>query len=85
MTNDILNGLLKPAPYASITLVTAFCTILMIIDNENSIRVKDTEYRHVSYGANLSVPQSTAKISQQLYKTNKRPTRLLNSGPCGRD
>lgn len=43
----------------------------MIINTENSISRKDTEYRHISYGANLSVPQSTAKISQQLYRTNQ--------------
>lgn len=43
----------------------------MIINTENSISRKDTEYRHISYGVNLSVQQSTAKISQQLYRTNQ--------------
>lgn len=71
MTNDILNWSLKPALYALITLDTAFCSILMIINTENSIRGKDTEYRHISYEANLLVPQSTAEISQQLLKTNQ--------------
>lgn len=47
----------------------------MIIDTENSIRVKDTKYRHISYGANLSVQQSTANISTTL-QNKPIPTRL---------
>lgn len=65
MTNDILNWSLKPAPYASITLVTAFCTILMIINTENS-----TEGRTWNIDTYHTEPISQSHRALQRYLNN---------------